>query len=294
MFYWLQCGRGRRRATLLVAMAAMPFLVTSCSLPQPFGLRQHSQQQASTPLVDYLYGNDTPPRDTAGAELELPLVVGLAFLPTARGAGPTALEREHVLQSIRERFRALPYVRDIVIIPDYYVGRGSGHGFTELQQVASLQQLDVVALVSYDQLAQTTDNRRSLAYLTIAGAFLVRGNEQATHTLLDLAIVEPRARALLLRAGGTSSLHESSTAIELAKRRHRQQSDGFAAAAQALNDNFARELAEFERHVREGRAPLTVSDATRGGSGSLDAIQLLFLAVFVLAAARAGLPRRKR
>ncbi len=294
MHHSLESSRGRRRAALLAMMAAMPLMLTSCALPSPFGAGRASQQHASTPLVDYLYGDMEPPQETASLQLPTPLVVGLAFLPPARGAGPSAVERESVLQSVRARFRALPYVREIVILPDYYLGRGNGQGFTALRQVAALQRLDVVALVSYDQLAETTENRRSLAYLTIAGAFLVRGNEQATHTLLDLAVIEPQSRALLLRAGGTSSLYESTTAIELAKRRDRQQAAGFAAAVAALNDNLAKELVEFERRVRAGQAPVRIASEAKSGAGALDPMQLLFLAVFVGAIARAGLSQRKR
>jgi rhombotail lipoprotein len=287
-------GSRRRLVSLVTAWLAMPFVVTSCGWLDPFVTPDREHQQASTPLVDYLYGDADPPRTESAVELSLPIVVGLAFLPTARGMGPTVVERDAVLHAIRERFGKLTYVRDIVTVPDYYLGNRRGSGFEELQRVAQLQRLDVVALVSYDQLSQTTDNKRSLAYLTIAGAFLVRGNEQATHTLLDLAIVEPRSRALLLRAGGTNSLHQSSTAVDLEKRRHRQQSDGFALATAALNDNFARELGEFEQRIREGRAPVRVVDAERGGRGALDVTQLLFLATVVLIGARAGLPRRTR
>jgi rhombotail lipoprotein len=284
-------GSRRRLACLIATLLALPLVVSSCGWLDPLATSGNHRQQATTPLVDYLYGNADPPRIESTVELPIPITVGLTFLPTARGAGPTAVERDAVLQSIRERFGKLSYVRDIVIVPNYYLGSRHGNGFEELQRIAQLQRLDVIALVSYDQLSQTTENKRSLAYLTIAGAFFVRGNEQATHTLLDLAIVEPHSRALMLRAGGTSSLHQSSTAIDLEARRIRQQADGFAQATKALNDNFARELAEFETRIREGRAPVRIAAAERGGSGALDALQLWFLAIVMLLGARAGLPR---
>jgi rhombotail lipoprotein len=294
MTHLLPRGNCRRRVSLVAALLAMPIVVTGCGSLDGFFGSEKRHQHGSTPLVDYLYGDTEPPQATAQVELQMPIVIGLTFLPTARGSGPTAVERDAVLQSIRERFSKLAYVRDIVIVPDYYLGNRRGSGFDELQRVAQLQRLDVIALVSHDQLSQTSQNKRSLAYLTIAGAFLVRGNEQATHTLLDLAVVEPRSRSLLLRSGGTSSLQQSSTAIELQTHRDRQQTQGFAQATEVLNDNFARELVAFEKQVREGRAPIRVVDANRSRSGALDILQLAFLMILVVCAARSCLSQGTR
>ena len=127
---------------------------------------------ASTPLVDYLYpAGDLPTRD-AEPVLNVPLTVGLTFLPSDRMQAIDAAAREQILAAIRARFRSLPYVRDIVIVPDHYL-RPNG-GFDGLQQIARLQALDVIALVSYDQVSYSGENERAFAYLTIVGAYFVR------------------------------------------------------------------------------------------------------------------------
>jgi rhombotail lipoprotein len=291
----LRSIRQHLRAARLAAAALITVTLTGCtSLGELCLYSCGRESSASTPLVDYLYGEDSVPTADATAELALPIAVGLAFLPAANGAAPSALEREPVVRAIRERFRGVPYVRDIVAVPDYYLSRRRGRGFEELQQVARLQKLDVVALVSYEQVSQTRENRRALAYLTIAGAFFVRGSEQSTHTLLDLAVIEPHSRSLLLRAAGTSSLMNSSVAIENGMRLYRQQSTGFVRATETLNTNFAHELASFEERVRAGQAPVRVTRAkSQSGGGAFDPLQLLLLAVFVVFAARAGLPRNR-
>jgi rhombotail lipoprotein len=286
----------RLRLRLAACLVVIAFVVlgTGCIASGPvceYGCL--SDQRASTPLVDFLYPDGDVPAVDAPVEIELPMVVGLAFLPSKDGRGPSATERDRLLAVVRERFRSVDYLRDIVVIPDYYFSRQRGRGFQDLGAVARLMGLGAVALVSYDQVSATRENQRSFAYLTIAGLFFVRGNEQTTHTLLDLAVIDPQSRTLLLRAGGTADASRSTTWIEQQSGLARQQEEGFDSAVTALNENFARELAAFEARVRDGSAPVRVRKAgARGGGGALDVLQLLFLGVFAAALARAGLRRK--
>jgi rhombotail lipoprotein len=240
-------------------LAACDTLNSSCF----WGCSSH--HTGSTPLVDFLYPQGEVPHSDATPELKLPLTVGLSFLPGRAGQEPLdARQKEEILGNIRQHFRSLSYVRDIVIISDGYLNtRG---GFDSLQQLARLQQLDVIALVSYDQLAKRSENNRSLAYLTIVGAFLMHGSESQTSTLLDLAVVEPSTRSLLLRAAGTSYTSGSSTAVRQGAALEQQSSQGLTAAAAQLNSNLERELADFSERVRAGHGPVRV--AQRGGGGA--------------------------
>src|SRR5690606_30834914 len=81
----------------------------------------------SSTLVEYLYGPDVPPAQAEIPELQLPLTIGLAFLPEAGGqVAIDEVERSAILDRIRERFRGRPFVRDIVEIPAYYLGQKPG------------------------------------------------------------------------------------------------------------------------------------------------------------------------
>jgi rhombotail lipoprotein len=245
---------------------------------------------ASTPLVDYLYPTGDVPAQDAESVLNVPLVVGLTFLPSDRMQAMDAISRERVLAAIRARFRSLPYVRDIVIVPDHYL-RPNG-GFDGLQQIARLQRLDVIALVSYDQVSHSGENERAFAYLTIVGAYFVRGHSNETHTLLDLAVIDPASRSLILRAGGTSSLQGKSTAVEQAEKRRKLESGGLELATEDLSANLEKELDSFRQRIREGTAPVRVvkRSSTGGGGGQIDATLLALL----LAAALAPGPRPAR
>jgi rhombotail lipoprotein len=287
--------RLRLRIAICLIVIAFVVLGTGCVASGPvceYGCV--NDQSSSTPLVDFLYPDGDVPGTDGPVEIELPMVVGLAFLPSKDGRGPSATERDRLLAVVKERFRSVDYLRDIVVIPDYYFSRQPGRGFQDLGAIARLMGLGAVALVSYDQVSATRENKRSFAYLTIAGMFFVRGNEQTTHTLLDLAVIDPHSRTLLLRAGGTADASRSTTWIEQNAGLARQQEQGYDGAVAALNENFARELTAFEARVRDGTAPVRVRKASaRAGGGSLDVLQLLFLGVFAAALARAGLRRRK-
>ena len=252
---------------------------------------------ASTTLVEFLYPQDEVPTPADAPVLRLPLRVGLTFLPASNGvAAGTAAQREDLLRKIKERFAGLDYVSEIVVIPDYYLRGGTQTtGFDTLQRVARLQDLDLVALASYDQVSQRDDNRRSLTYLTIVGAFLVRGSRNETGTLLDLAVIEPRSRSLLLRAGGTSVLSASTTLVDQSVQLRNQQATGFDLALENLNSHFATELTAFEDRVRNGTAPIKVmQQASSGGGGALDGGMALALALVLLLARTSHAQRWRR
>lgn len=249
-----------------LSLTACDTLSSSCF----WGCR--AQHTGSTPLVDFLYPQGEVPKSDATPELKLPLTVGLSFLPGRAGQEPLdARQKEEILGNIREHFRTLSYVRDIVIISDGYLNtRG---GFDSLQQLARLQHLDVIALVSYDQLAKRSENNRSLAYLTIVGAFLMHGSESQTSTLLDLAVVEPDTRSLLLRAAGTSYTSGTSTAVRQGAALDQQSSQGLTTAAAQLNLNLERELTAFSERVRAGNGPVRVVQRS-GGGAAFDVLSL--------------------
>jgi rhombotail lipoprotein len=130
----------------------------------------------SSSLVDFLYSHDAapPPQDEI-PQLRVPLRVGLAFLPQSAGgeSALTAAQKEELLERIRTRFRDRKFVSEIVVIPDYYLR--NARGFTGLEGVQRLYSIDLMALVSYDQVTHFNDNKLSLSYLTIVG---LRGEGQ--------------------------------------------------------------------------------------------------------------------
>jgi rhombotail lipoprotein len=277
----------------------MTLSLSGCSLLFDWGIDHGSREQyRSTELVEFLYGNERAPHDDAKTQLQLPLRIGLSFLPSMRpraGDIPTAADKAQVLEAIRQRFSALPYVTEIVVIPDYYLSARPGDGFQQAQQLARMFRLDLYALASFDQVVYAGENGLSLGYITILGSYLLKGELHEAHTVVDLAVIEPTSRSLVMRAGGTAKFADSSTLAEDWRGEMQVRRKSFEQASTALIDNFAQELKSFEERVRSGTAPVTVA-RRNGGAGALDAtgicLLLACLSTTVLLRLRAS-PRRR-
>jgi rhombotail lipoprotein len=277
-----------------------PLVVSGCAL---IGDTSHTDNRASSSLVGFLYPNGrTPPPQDSIPELRLPLRVGLAFLPSERGPaeGLEAAQREALLERIRARFADRKFVSRIEIVPDYYLKTASGiqgltvvSGFDGLAGVQRLYNVDVMALVSYDQVTYRDDNNWSLGYLTIVGAYVLKGNRHDVTTLVDLAVVDPATRSIVLRAGGTDTRHGTTTLVKESSEARESRSRGFSDATDQLIENFDAALTKFESDVRAGKANVRVvskrsqqpstsgGGGGSGGGGALDWISLLGLAAIV-------------
>ena len=272
----------KSRAALLFCV--MVTLLSACSL-----LPRTAEVRNASSLVDFLYPGNEPPRQSRIPQLRTPLRVGLAFLPERMGQDDVipAAQKEELLEQIRNRFRDRKFVSEIVIVPDYYLK--TAHGFTGLEGVQRLYSVDLMALVSYDQVRHVDDNRLSLSYLTIIGAYIVKGSTHDVTTLVDLAVVDPATRSLVLRAGGTDTRTGSSTLIGQQRESRNASAKSFNAATGQLVDNFDAALVKFEDDVRAGKANIRVTDrnpqpATDGG-GSFTYMDVLFLTLLVAATA---------
>ena len=251
----------------------------------------HRHAQNSTSLVEFLYPDGaTPPPQDVQPQLHLPLRVGLAFLPSNGDTqiGPDAAQKEALLQEIRKRFVSRKFIAEIVVIPDYYMqGR---RGFEGLQGVQRLYGIDLMALVSYDQVSHEDDNNWSLGYITIVGAYILKGTRHDVSTLVDLAVVDPATRSLVLRAGGFDTRHGTVALIDENRRLRETAAEGFGVATQQMIDHFDGALTAFESDVREGKANVRVvsnhgKPTSGGGGGSIDWLALLFLIPITAAAA---------
>lgn len=285
----------------LVATSAL----SGCAALESIGCSPNcrSESRSSSSLVGFLYpSGEQPPAQNSIPQLNLPLRVGLAFIPPRQGEaeGLEPARREEILERVRKRFSDRKFVSEIVIVPDYYLNNTKG--FEGLQGVQRLYNVDIIALMSYDQVTYRDDNAWSLSYLTIVGAYLVKGSRHDVTTLMDLAVVDSASRSLLLRAGGTDDRHGRTTAVEQSQESRQARGDSFVAASDTLIQNFDVALTQFEADVRSGKANVRVTRRSAGGGsgggGVFGALELAFL--FALGGAialarcgrRGGLSRR--
>ncbi len=198
------------------------FIVSLVFLSGCSGLisQNSGQHSISSSLASFLYsGNKSNGVQKAGiAQLKLPVKVGLAFLPSQHWRGSVIDEssRYQLLNKVKNSFGQHRFIHSISIIPSSYLknhGNKTGNGFDTLQQVANIHDIDIIALVSYDQLTRSQQNNASLLYWTIVGMYVIPGNENTIQTFVDTAVFDVRSRKLLMRAPGVSKLTKRSTAI---------------------------------------------------------------------------------
>jgi rhombotail lipoprotein len=271
-----------RCALLLLTLGA---LLQGCTALCPGCQTRAIHKGASTSLVDFLYpkGNPPPVGQPNLPVLPLPLRVGLSFLPERAGTqAPDPAQREQILERIAEHFKARGFIGQIVIIPDYYL-QGS-QGFEGLAGIERLYGVDVMALVSYDQVGYQDDTRSSIGYLTIVGAYFLHGTRQDVTTLIDLAVVDPNSRTLLLRAGGTDTRAHNTALVGSGTAARNQDADSLNAASAQLIDHFDVALTQLEADIKAGKSEIQVSHRPgfTGGGGAFGLLGLSGLALAAL------------
>jgi len=208
-------------------------------------------------LMDYLYPKEkaAPTPSPAGARLRLPLRLGVAFVPGGSGSWRVQSllapgQEKPLLDVVRQSFKDKPWVSEIKLIPSTYLRPGGG--FENMDQVARMYGVDVMALVSVDQIQYTDPKWYSFTYLSIVGAYVLPGDANDTRTLIDAAVYDVTSHTFLLRAPGQSQVKGSSTWThrEVQLREHSQK--GLETAMADLAKNLDAEVATFKAEVASG------------------------------------------
>jgi rhombotail lipoprotein len=273
-----------------LAMLSVALLLTACA--GLFG--STGRQGVSSSLVDYLYprGEVPPKQEGVIPHLQLPLAVGLAFVPSQSSNTQVLSEaqRMKLLNDVKKSFNGRDFIREIAVIPDAYLR--SGRGFDALEQTARLYGLDVIALVSYDQVAHSSERASSFLYWTIVGAYVVKGNKNDVQTFVDTAVFDVATRKLLFRAPGINEFRSSSTLVDVERDVRVAQQKGFELAMADMTVNLDQELSVFKERIRtDGSVRVTrVGGTDEGGGGAADTNILLLLTGLLLLSARLRRP----
>ena len=237
------------------------------------GLYGPRKTEKSSSVVSFLYPKESEPLVAPAVPvLRLPLRVGLAFAPThssSREGEFAEAQKTELLKRVAAEFKANSFIQSIDVIPTSYL-RSAG-GFENLDQVRSLLGVDVIALLAYDQVQFTDENKLSLAYWTIVGAYFFKGNKNDTHTLLEAVVYDIPSRKLLFRAPGASQLTASSTAVEIRDKLRRDSAEGFSQATDDLIKNLQAELAAFRERIKSSPGEVQIEHKPGYGGGALSA-----------------------
>lgn len=248
------------------------------------GLVSHKsgQKTISSSLSSFLYPNKDAKIEMQPQipVLKLPVKVGLAFLPSEnwRGRDFDESSKYKLLSKVKKSFGKHQFIDSISIIPSAYLRnknlKGS-NGFDVLSQLSRLHDIDVIALVSYDQLTQSHHNNASLLYWTIVGLYVIPGNENTIQTFVDTAVFDMKSRKMLMRAPGVSKLKKRSTAIGVDSVMSEKSLQGFDLAFDDMIVNLDAELARFRERAKKGESIKILHRQAYSGGGSFGFILLI-------------------
>ena len=259
-------------------------LLSACSTMFMYDDHEH---QRSSSLVKYLYPDgDYPEHKPEIPTLKLPVTVGIAFIPSA-GSRRVVLDsndESELLEGVRESFLQYQFIDRIETIPSTYLAQGKGFG--TIEQVARLYDVDVMALVSYDQVSRSSQNAAALFYLTIVGAYFIPGNSNVTQTFVDTAVFDVATRKLLFRAPGTDRVDSDSSAAKAPENFRENSVASYHNAVSDMTTNLDMELSSFKNRIAEDKqnkvAKVTYRPGYYSGGGSVGPFTLLaFLLIIV-------------
>lgn len=249
----------------LLAVVLLSLLTGCASL-----WHQQDTHAQSGSAVEYLFpdAKQAPQLSPGVTTLRPPVKVGIAFAPAAQwGSALPEQQKTLLLEKVKGNFASLPYVGKIEVIPSSYL-RAKG-GFANLEQVARMFDVDVVALVSYDQVQFVDNGVLSMLYWTIVGAYVIQGDRYDVQTMVDAAVFDVASKKLLFRAPGTSRVKGSSTLVNYSEASREARAAGFDAAVNDLIPNLKGELERFRERVKTDSSVQVVNRPGYSGGGSV-------------------------
>ncbi len=281
---------------IVLSFVLLAGILAGCASVGP-GVRR----QTTSSLVSYLYPAGQPrPMTAEVANIRLPVKVGIAFVPSTHESrrsnffgggynngifdsnGLSTADQVKLMDGVAEHFRKYPYVKSVEVIPDNYLMPGGG--FDNLDALAQIYDVDIIALVSYDQVQNTDEGALSFLYLTVVGAFVIPGEKNTTTTFVDTAVFDIKSHKLLFRAPGLDRRKSYDTLADNAKNLRDSSRAGFEAAFKDMTVNLDSALGSFKQKIKDNPDEYKVSRAPgyTGGGGGAGLWSLMLLAVLML------------
>lgn len=251
----------------MLALLLCVFVVAGCAT---------KSQHRSSSVMQYLYPKQEVIVTPSMPRLTLPLRVGIAFVPESFGV--QALTESHkmgLMKEVSQHFKQYDFVKSITLIPSAYLRKEGS--FSNLDQVRTMHGIDVVVLLSYDQTQFTDEGFAAVTYWTLVGAYLIPGEKNATHTMLDAAVYDIQSRNMLFRAPGVSHIKSKATPVNLSETLRADSLNSFQLASADLIKNLDLQLSVFRERIKESPDEYQIVHRQGyTGGGSVDAFFLWF------------------
>jgi len=233
----------------IVALTLFVIIISGCA-----ALSEGRKSRQASSVVDFLYPDKSDVVVTpAIPRLSLPMNVGIAFVPSTSGRYTNydlnTKQKMSLMESIADDFKKYEFIKNIELIPTEYLRQAGS--FDNLDQIKTMYGVDVMVLLSYDQVQYTDEGFISLTYWTIVGAYIFEGEKNDTSTMIDAAVYDISSRKMLLRAPGVSQVKGSATYVNLSEELRADSHQGFELAADDLVVNLQSELERFKKKIKE-------------------------------------------
>jgi rhombotail lipoprotein len=237
----------------------------------------HYTTQRTSNVLTYLYPGDTQPGEVAKAisktslaNTPRPITLGIAFVPESRtitSGGDTKIEpltekfKMEMMRELTAQLRQYSVFAGVEEIPSTYLKVGVG--FANLDQIHTMTGVDVIGLVSYDQVQFTDRGLFSLLYWTGIGWYFVPGEKNDTNTMIDAALYHIPTQKPLLRATGQSRVYHYSTPMNQSQNLRDDSENGFKEALHMLAANFKEQLDLVKSKLAQGAASGPIASSSK-------------------------------
>lgn len=234
------------RKFVFVLVAVFVVLSGGCA-----SMEKANKQRQVASVLSYLYpgSEQVPPAPDKVAELRVPFRIGVAFVPDSIEPEFRLPENERITlaNKVRDAFIDYPFVSDIIAVPSVYLERGGS--FANLDRIAALLKIDVIALISFDQVQNAGATEWSFLYWTGLGAYVVEGDKYDILTAVETAVFDIRSRRLLMRGGGISTTKGSATMVGFAEKAREARTRGIEAAMKDMTRNLQSAVETFREEA---------------------------------------------
>ncbi len=251
----------KQRRTALQHLATLPIVVplahTGTGLAATLGasllggcaaIEKENKQRQVASVLSFLYpGKDTPePPAAQVAEIKVPFRIGVAFVPDDKVPTDQRLpepDRQVLAGRVRDAFANFPFVSRIETVPSLYLEPGGG--FANLDRIAALLNLDVIALISYDLVQHADASGWSFLYWTGVGAYVIEGDKFDVLTAVECTVFDVKSRRLLMRASGTAQDKGGATLVNFSEKSRAARTKSLSAAVDQMTVALKAEVARF-------------------------------------------------
>lgn len=268
-------------------LACLILLFSTLQLAGCAAMWQQKTESHAGSVVTYLYpdAKEAPQLTPSTTYLRPPIKVGLAFVPSNTGWDGARLsdaEKLKLMERVQSAFSQHNYISSIELIPSQYL-KPKG-GFANLEQVARLFNVEVMVLLSYDQMQFNDSNALSFLYWTLIGAYIIHGDQYDINTMLDASVFDVTSHKLLFRAPGSSQVKGGASAVGFSEATRQGRLNGYKLAVEDLIPNLQTELNKFRERIKNDSKFKVENKPGYHGGGDLGDMAWLLLPLFGMAA----------